>query len=316
MKWGLGEPYDKVTVLSKKSRAYLDLTKPASSLGVAGAFLMASLLYYYYAGQINLIQEEIWKLVYVVVTVALAHGASQAMNMAEDAEMDRNTPHKQNRPIPAGIVTEEEARTLAWFLMIFALGRAYTVNYRFGVMISILVFFGIFYNLSPIRAKERLVSIPWQAVSRGFLMFPTVWAAHGSLLDPTPWVLGVFMFLYVLGFQSTADLVDAPVDEEYGIQTFVVAYGIDKTVQIGAISLFAMLLTLMVGYALELLPATFLASGVIVPLCGFMIYSMETKTDLVSPKTGNHPSWLWYYAGMVLVVAAPLAAEVAVETLM
>jgi len=49
----------------------------------------------------------------------------------------------------------------------FAVGRAYLVNSTFGVGVSVLVLMGVFYNLAPIRAKERIISIPWQAVSRG-----------------------------------------------------------------------------------------------------------------------------------------------------
>jgi len=115
MKLGLGDSYSNVSVLTPKMRAYLDLTKPASTLGVMGLALMVSLFYFFHTGSPELIREEFTTVVYVVVTLGLAHGASQALNMAEDAEMDSNTEHKKNRPIPSGVITEEEARTLAWF---------------------------------------------------------------------------------------------------------------------------------------------------------------------------------------------------------
>lgn len=310
MKLGLGDSYDNVSVLPVKFRAWLDLTKPASSVGVAGAYFLGSLFYFYYTNQVGLIAEQFSTIIFVVVTVGLAHGASQAMNMAEDADMDRETPHKQDRPIPAGIVTEEEARTLSWFLIIAALGRAYLTNNTFGVFMSVLIFFGVFYNLNPIRAKERIISIPWQAVSRGLLSFPAVWAAYGDPWQPLPWILGLFMFFYVLGFQNTADIIDRQVDCKYGIKTFVVVFGVRNTVLISFGCTVAMTTVIALGLVTELLPIRFAAMLWILPLCFLMIIEMWNNPYKVSDKTGNHPAWLWFYGGMVLCVAIPLVTEV------
>lgn len=310
MKFGLGESYDKVSVLPVKVRGWLDLTKPASSVGVGGAYLLASLFFYYYTGQPELIADNFSTIIFVVVTVGLAHGASQAMNMAEDADMDRETPHKQDRPIPAGIVSEEEARTLAWFLMLFALGRAYLTNNTFGMFMTILILFGIFYNLDPIRAKERIIAIPWQAASRGLLSFPTVWAAYGDPWQPTPWVLGLFMFFYVLGFQNSADIIDRKVDEKYGISTFVVEFGVKKTVLIAFGCTMAMITVIAGGITLLLIPMKLISMLLIIPFCLVMVREMWEHPYKVSEMTGNHPAWLWFYGGMVLSVAIPLGMEI------
>lgn len=309
MKLGLGQSYDKVEFLPVKLRAYLDLTKPASSVGVAGAYLLASLFYFYYTGEPHLIGDRLQPLLYVTFTLALAHGASQALNMAEDAEMDRNTPHKKDRPIPSGIVSEEEARTIAWILILFAVARGFLTNRTFGVFLTILVFFGVFYNLEPIRAKERVISIPWQAVSRGLLLFPTVWSAWGDPFAPEAWVLGLFMFFYVLGFQNTADIVDMEVDEEYGVKTFAVMYGPSGIVFIAAWSTLLMFGTIVTGARLGLVPLSFGVFLAIIPFCILMIYYLSKYPNKVSEKTGNHPAWLWFYIGMVLSVVLPLAVE-------
>lgn len=310
MKIGLGQSYDKVDVLPKKFRAYLDITKPASTLGVMGGYLIGSLFYFYYTNQPGVILEEWTTIIYVVITVAFAHGASQAMNMAEDAEMDRQTPHKQNRPIPSGIISEEEARTVAWFLMIFALGRSYMVNANFGIMVTILIIFGIFYNLDPIRAKERKLSIPWQAMSRGLLSFPAIWAAYGDPFAPEAWALGVFMFWYVFGFQNSADIIDYEVDKKYGIETFAVVFGPEKIPYIAAGSTFLMVSSLLFSISLGFLPERFIYLLGIIPFCIIMVYYMWSRPRSVSEYTGNHPAWLWFYIGMVLTVSIPLCIEV------
>jgi 4-hydroxybenzoate polyprenyltransferase len=243
--------------------------------------------------------------------MGLAHGASQALNMAEDAEMDRNTPHKQNRPIPSGIITEEEARTLAWIAILAAVGRAYITDTTFGVFVSVLVFFGIFYNLSPIRAKERIISIPWQAASRGLLSFPTIWAAYGNPWQPFPWVLGTFMFFYVLSFQNSADIIDREVDEEYGIKTFVVVLGVKRTMFVALGGTIAMIATLGIGVAYGIVPVELLSMLLIIPFCAWMLWTMWDRPYTIDETTGNHPAWLWFYVGMVLCVVIPFATELA-----
>lgn len=310
MKYGLGESYDKVDVLPVKLRAWLDLTKPASTVGVMGAAFLASIFYFYYIGDPHLIGDNFSTIIFVVVTMGLAHGASQTMNMVEDAHIDAQTEHKKDRPIPSGVVTKEEGRTLAWILILAALGRSYLINSQFGILITVVVFMGIFYNLGPIRAKERIISVPWQAVSRGMLSFPMIWAAYGDVFSPTPWVLGLFMFFYVFGFQNTADIIDRHVDKEFNIKTFIVVFGVKETVVIafGATMMMVSVITFSVSFGW--IPPRLYSMVLIVPLCFYMLIEMWRNPHKVSEKTGNHPAWLFFYGGMVMCVALPLATEI------
>lgn len=312
MKYGLGQSYERVEYLPEKIRAYIDLTKPASSVGVGAGYFIASIFFFAYVGGRGSLAEMVPKLpsmIMVSLVVFLAHSASQSMNMAEDAEMDRNTEHKQNRPIPSGVVEEEEARALSWVLVFIALAFGYLIRWQFGVMVSILLFFGIFYNLDPIRAKERIISIPWQAASRGLLSFPGVWAAYGDPFAPEAWILGLFMFFYVLGYQNSADIIDRHVDAEYGIRTFVVEWGVRNTAIIAASSTAMMFATIIGGVSYGVLEPRFLWMLGIIPFCLYMLYTMWHKPYMVSDTTGNHPAWLWFYAGMVLSVSIPAAVE-------
>lgn len=309
MKLGLGESYDRVEYIPQKLRAYLDLTKPASSVGVAGGFFIASLLYFYHMRSPQTIVEQPFSIIYASFTLLLAHGASQAMNMAEDAEMDMETEHKQNRPIPSGVVSVEEARTISWLMAGGALVRGFMVSNTFGLFVSVLMFFGVFYNLDPIRAKERIISIPWQACSRGLLMFPTVWAAYGNPYRPLPWVLGAFTFLYVMGFQNSADIIDKEVDEKHGIRTFVVEFGVRRTVLIAFGCAMGMMAVLAVGVATGVVPVEYTIMALMLPVCMKMCVDMWENPHEVSEKTGNHPAWLHFYGGMVMCVTLPLVPE-------
>lgn len=313
MKYGLGESYDKVDVLPVKLRAWLDLTKPASTVGVMGAAFLASVFFFYYTGSPELIGDNFSTIIFVVITMGLAHGASQTMNMVEDAHIDAQTEHKQDRPIPSGVVTKEEGRTLAWILILAALGRSYLINSQFGILITVVIFMGIFYNLGPIRAKERIISVPWQAVSRGMLSFPMIWAAYGDVFSPTPWILGLFMFFYVFGFQNSADIIDRHVDAEFGIKTFVVVFGVRNTVIIAFGATMLMMSTLVFGVTFNLIPERLYSMALIIFLCLYMLKEMWVNPHKVSEKTGNHPAWLIFYGGMMLCVALPLATEIIIN---
>lgn len=305
MKWGLGESYDKVSILPVKLRAWIDLTKPASSVGAFGAAVLASIVYFLYVeggGIVWILAEKHISIIYVGVTMWLAHSASQVMNMAEDAEMDKQTEHKKNRPIPSGVVSEDEARTIAWILAAAAFGRAYLFNFSFGVFTTVLIFLGIFYNLSPIRAKERIISIPWQAVSRGLLPFPAIWAAFGNPFSIFPWVMGVFMFFYVLGFQNSADIMDRHIDEEYGIKTFIVVFGVKRTVIIAFWCTMAMAGAIIFSVWLNLIEEIFYLMLTFIPYCLWMCLKLWSDPYEVHEKTGNHPTWLMFYAGLVMIL--------------
>lgn len=315
MKLGLGESYEKVEYLPRKMRAWMDLTKPASSVGAFGAAFLASILYFLYVeggGIVWIMDEKLISIIYVSVTMWLAHSASQVMNMAEDAEMDRHTSHKKNRPIPSGVVSEEEARSIAWILAAVAFGRAYLINFSFGVFTTILIFLGIFYNLEPIRAKERIISIPWQAVSRGLIPFPAIWAAFGDPFTPSPWVFGLFLFFYVLGFQNTADIIDRHIDREYGVKTFVVVFGVRKTILIAFWSTMAMAGVITLSIWVNLIESRFYWMLLITPYCLYMCGSMQTYPYKISKRTGNHPTWLLFYIGLVIILVMLVGIEVLV----
>lgn len=305
MKFGLGEPYEDVSVLSPKVRAWLDLTKPASTLGIMFAVMAGSVFYVAYTGNSVPLRD----IIAVSIVSAASHGASQAMNMAEDAEMDADTEHKQNRPIPSGEATKEEARAISWILMVVSVSWAFLINTMFGVFISTLILLGVFYNLDPIRAKERIISIPWQATSRGLFFYPTIWAAYGDPFSVDVWALGLFMFFYVFGFQNTADFIDKDADERHGVKTFVVAFGIQRTNMIAFGSMFMMIATIITAMDTGVLPDRMAAILMIIPFCMVMLYHMTNHPDKVSSRTGNHPAWLWFYIGMVLSVIIPMTTE-------
>ena len=310
MKFGMGQSYDRV-ILSKKIRAYFDLTKPASSIGVMLAIPFTAILYgeLYHTSGIDYLLSNWETVVFAATTLFFLHGGSQAMNMAEDAEMDMQSEHKQNRPIPSGIVSEEEARSIAWILVMAGVTRAFITSISFGVYAVILAFFGIFYNLEPIRSKQYLwLNIVWQAVSRGLLLYPAAFAAFGEPTSSIAWGMGVVAFLLVLAMQQTADFSDVEMDERYGIVTPAVHYGLERLVYIMAGIVLIMFSVLTLFVEMDIVPNFWSLYLLFIPI-GWSLWSLYREPGEMNSLSDNHSSWYVYYfclASMYMLPAAQL----------
>lgn len=311
MKLGLGHSYDKV-IVSRKIRAYFDLTKPASSVGIMLAIPFTAILYgeLYHTTGVDFLIDNWDTVLFASTTMFFLHGGSQAMNMAEDAEMDMQSSHKQNRPIPAGIVTVEEARSIAWIMIMAGVARAFVTDISFGVFAVVLAFFGIFYNLEPIRSKNRLwINLMWQAVSRGLLLYPTAFAVFGDPLNPVAWGLGSVGFLLVLSMQNTSDFSDVEIDEEYGVITPAVHYGLNDLTHImtGIVLVMFSLLTLLIE--LSVVPNFWSIYVLSVPIF-WSLWKLYTEPKGISDLSDNHITWYVFYmclAGLYIMPAIQLS---------
>jgi len=306
VKLGLGESYDK-TLINKKIRAYIDVGKPASSLPVTLTIICASIMYAELNGMdgIGFVLNNWTDVIYASITAFLLHSASQSLNMAEDAHIDRQTEHKQNRPIPSGVITEEEARSLAWIFMFVGIARAFTITPEYGLFAIVLAFMGVFYNLDPIRAKKKLwVNLIWQAVSRGLLLYPAAFAVWGDATNPVAWGMGVVAFLLVLSLQNSADLPDTEMDEKYDIITPAVYYGAIPLIQIMAGISLLMFIVLGIFIYLNIVPNFWLVYLLSVPIALSLIKLYRNPQE-TSDISGQSAVWYAYYGSLASLYILP-----------
>lgn len=306
VKLGLGDSYDK-TVVPQKIRAYADLTKPASSIGVMLAIPFSAIFYgeLYHTGGVEFMLERWTTVLYASVTLFLLHGGSQSLNMSEDAHIDKQSEHKQNRPIPSGVVSEEEARSLAWIFISVGVARAFTINNVFGIFALLLGFNGVFYNLNPIRAKEILwLNVAWQAASRGLLLYPATFAVWGDPLNPIAWSMGVLAFLLVLSMQQTADYNDSKVDARFNIITPAVYHEFKNLVLImaGIILIMFSLMAIMISKAI--IPNLWMLYLLIIPIFWSLAYLWRTPEG-ISGISGQSPTWYVYYICLASMYMLP-----------
>lgn len=230
--------------------------------------------------------EHIKTAIYAGITLAAAQATGQVINQYADSELDRAA--KPYRAIPRGAVSKDEAMGLAWVLAIFAIGRAFLTGMAFGLIVLALIFFSVFYSLSPFspRRINPFLNITWVSFSRGFLPIFAVLSIYGSM--SSAWVYAIFAFLWCLAYQGSKDIGDAEPDKMFGIKTMVNTYGVKGfTKYAAAVSM------LMYIYAFTYVPVMLL----LVSLTILFFEGLEKENK----RFENTRSWLVYYAGLGLI---------------
>ena len=225
----------------------------------------------------------------------LAQAVGQIINQYADVEIDKIV--KSYRPIPSGAISKEEALGIGWLLAIISIARAFTVTEFFGLVTTILIFFAVFYSLSPFspRRIHPVLNILWMAVSRGLIPVFAVWSIYGTWQGALPYAL--LAFAWVLGFQSTKDVEDVAGDLKFGVKTIFSSYGYaGLRVLMVACSLAYILIAAVFNKPLMLLLA---------PVAGFAIASVKNKSRF----TENTLGWTLFYLGLGLLFVLMLLTE-------
>ena len=220
------EPYSKTKFLSKQTRGVIDLVRPftlAAPALVSMSIITASLIF---SGKA--IPEDWWITVgQASFTIAIVNAASNALNQATDVEGDKIS--KPYRPIPRGIVRADGAQSFAYILYLFALIRAVTINFWFGLFIFLIMIFAVTYSLPPRMKQYLFINQIWIAIPRGMLGILASWSVYGNPFTPTPLIIGGIATTYLIGGMATKDITDSEADRKTGIRTMINTFGSKKT---------------------------------------------------------------------------------------
>jgi 4-hydroxybenzoate polyprenyltransferase len=247
--WGK-ESWDKAMYMPKKLRGFIDLIRPFTLLapligGICGGLMgwvsvnpypENPLPFLYINHNFPFIQYHKGFLVLLIgaATLVMMNAASNALNAVYDVEIDKiNKPY---RPIPSGIVTKDEARTIAWILYPLVLFRAMLLDREeetsgyFGIFVLLIMLITIAYSTRPLRLKKRLwVSNITIASARGLLGFVAAWSIFGNpFTSAVPWLIGGVMMIFLIGAITSKDFTDIMGDRIHGIRTLPVVYGVRK----------------------------------------------------------------------------------------
>ncbi len=91
--------------------------------------------------------DFLWRTVVAVLVFSLLSGAVYTFNDVHDVEADRAHPKKKDRPIAAGHLSEKAALTSAAILAIVALGGAFALSWKLGVVAAIYGAQNVAYSL-------------------------------------------------------------------------------------------------------------------------------------------------------------------------
>jgi heme o synthase len=130
-----------------------------------------------------------------LLCIALAAGASGALNMAYDSDIDRVMTRTAGRPIPSGHVAREEALAFGWTIAAFAVATMWLfVNALAAGLLAFTVFFYVVvYTLGLKRRTPQNIVIGGLA---GALPPAIGWAASSGHLGLAPLILVAIIFMW------------------------------------------------------------------------------------------------------------------------
>ena len=130
-----------------------------------------------------------------ILCIAIGAGASGALNMWWDADMDAAMSRTADRPVPAGRVTPGEALGFGLVLSVFAVGTlGLLVNWTAALWLAITIaFYVVVYTMWLKRLTPQNIVIGGAAGA-----FPPVvgWAATTGSVGWEAWVLFAIIFLW------------------------------------------------------------------------------------------------------------------------
>lgn len=294
MKISVKQSYRLVEYLSVKTRALIDLSRPltliaAFLVGYAGLFMSTG--YHHVPVTSKILVHGLM----MSVAMAFAQGGGQAYNQAYDHEIDAEA--KPHRPIPQGVLTVESAMTFGVYLFIASLITAFAVDWLFGALTALIIAVAIAYSAPPMRFKKRLwLNNAAQATTRGYLAIVACWSVYGSIFDLQPHLIGLGLFVFLLGAQSVKDIPDVVADGHHDIRTLPVVYGVSKTVLIMLPFLYLPYAFLALFIRLGWLPPQARAVLGLVGLSVFMTYDLLKYRGYRLNLAENNVSWILMYS--------------------
>ncbi|MGB9738885.1 MAG: bacteriochlorophyll/chlorophyll synthetase [Chloroflexus aggregans] len=278
--------------LSRKIRAHIELADPVTWISPVLVCFCGALASGYERG-FDWTRPDHWWLMLLgaLMTGPLGTGFSQSINDYFDRELDAiNDPQ---RPIPAGILTLNEAR---WNWIV--LGTAtMLVSLVFGQpLIVVLAFVGIvlsvIYSMPPIKLKKHFWLGP-PAVGLGYVSMS--WLAGHLIFAPLTWQSVIVALInggLAAGLLFLNDIKSVEGDRKLGLKSLTVAIGVKRTlivayVTINTFEAILMILALIWG---QYWVALFMLLALVAPIYNqIKLYREPTQQNYVRYLLASNP---------------------------
>lgn len=289
----VGEQKMRNTDFKKRVRGYMELIRPFTLLAPIIVSMCIMVASFFYSGKTGNITMLLWSTILPAsFTLAVLNAASNALNQAADVKTDNIS--KSYRPLPRGLVSIGQAKTLSAVLYLLAFYMSTTINIMFTIFVLSIAVFTVTYSIPP-RMKDFLFfNQMWVAIPRGLLGVLASWSVFANSLQPVPVAIGLIAMFFLIGGSITKDITDSDADKKTGTRTLVNTFGVKKAALMALPFMFfpfVMIPILIDNGILDsyLWLLTFLA----VP--GYFIFYLMIRDDKKSKFLENTSAWTLMY---------------------
>jgi protoheme IX farnesyltransferase len=163
-----------------------------------------------------------------ILCIAVGAGASGALNMWFDADIDAKMRRTRNRPVPAGRVQGADALALGLVLSLFAVGMlGVAVNVLSAALLGFTIFFyAVVYTMWLKRSTPQNIVIGGLA---GALPPAVGWAAASGTAPLNAWLMVAIIFFWTPPHFWALSLTTGDDYERAGVPMLPVAKGVPAT---------------------------------------------------------------------------------------
>ncbi len=159
-------------------------------------------------------------LVLAFVSITLVACSNYVINEVLDAPFDRLHPIKKNRPAARGVVNIPVAYVQWVAMMLVGVGLGLLINRMFALTALFLWIMGCFYNISPIRTKDKpFLDVLTESINNPLRMLLGWYAVSAVLVPPISlliayWMIGCY-FMALKRFSELNEIGDRAVAGSY-----------------------------------------------------------------------------------------------------
>jgi len=166
---------------------YLELMKPR---------VMSLVIFTAWVGYVCApVNPGLSNMIAVIICIAIGAGASGALNMAYDADIDAKMTRTRNRPVPRGAIRQDTAQTFGVFMSFFAVLTLWLGSnvLAAGLLLFTVLFYAVIYTRWLKRSTPQNIVIGGAAGA-----FPPMigWAAATGDMTLMPVIMFAIIFLW------------------------------------------------------------------------------------------------------------------------
>jgi len=142
-----------------------------------------------------------------------------------DSEMDKLNPIKQNRPLPSGEISKEEAMKLVYATALIGAALSLLTNPEVFLLTSFFLVLFLSYSNPRIRLKKKII-MKEGTVAIGLLISTFIGGVLAGAITPGVVFQGMFFFFgtFII-YPIFVDYQDREEDKKYGMKTLAIILG-------------------------------------------------------------------------------------------